>query len=385
MGRTPENRQDIGYGQGITNKQWVEIKDWWTTQIVLNYKDWTQTQVEEGAEFLRNNRADVLDLLRAKLAADTRLVIVGMNQHPNFDHLPYELIARIPNLDFIAVEARSPQDNTRAFKEDKEGLATVDLGRGVRVDLPHEEAKRLYPDKYKEPDRRNAMYDGVVATVEYMGLNVLFTGKGDTWKDMNRLGADEIASYMDQYSDSRGIFFSSIYSALKWPGYKTKDEQKKIGFGRPLATAHMFSTDPRTDTSVRMPAFALEERFPGQVYSTAQFIMPRGFGAEWKNLRSSVTESRIQDRFALDNVASTPFAIQRQIFVGLAELSDTPHEKLWKYFGTMAQGFFGPAEVRWDKVLDGVIIYPSDQPLPKSPSIDQLMEAASIHIRKIIK
>lgn len=385
MPRPEVPQGDIGFGQGITRDQWREIKDWWVNGIVPQFKDWTVPQIEEGAQFLRANRVEAVELVRSKLQGGTRLVIMGMTQHPSFDHLPVQIIQQVPNLDFIAVEARGPDDKTGGFQEDKQGFASIDLGGGVIVNLSHEEAKRKYPDRYRDPDAPNTAFNHVIATAKEFETDVLYTMKGTTWKEMNRLAAQEIAAYMQKHPGASGVYFSSIYSALKWPGYETEEERKELEFSRPLASAHIFATDPRTDTSVRMPAFSLEQQFPGQVYSTSQFIMPKGYGAEWKNLRSAVEASGIQERFAMDNVLATPFAIQRYLFRGLAELSDTPDEELWKYFGTMAQGFFAPAEVRWDKVLDGVIIYPSDKSLPPSPTPQQMMEAAGKYIAEALK
>ncbi len=376
---------DVGFGQGITGEQWQEIREWWVNGIVPLFKDWTLPQIEEGAQFLKANRVGATELIHSKLQGGIRLVIVGMTQHPSFDHLPVQIIQQIPNLDFIAVEVRDSNDKTGGLQEDKQGFASIDLGGGVIVNLSHEEAKRKYPDKYKDPDAPNTAFNHVIAAAKEFEIDVLYTIKGSSWKEMNRLAAEEIAAYMQKHPGARGVYFSSIYSALKWPGYETEEEHKELGFSRPLASAHIFATDPRTDISVRMPAFSLEEQFPGQVYSAAQFVMPRGYGAEWKNLRSAVEASGIPERFAIDNVPATPFAIQRYLFRGMVELSDTPDEELWRYFGTVAQDFFGPAEVRWDKVLDGVIIYPSDKPLPLAPTPEQMMAAAGKYIAEVLK
>lgn len=385
MPRPEVPQGDIGFGQGITRDQWQEIKDWWVNGIVPQFKDWIAPQIEEGAQFLRTNRVSAVELVRSKLQGGTRLVIMGMTQHPSFDHLPVQIIQQVPGVDFIAVEARGPDDKTGGLQEDKQGFASIDLGGGVIVNLSHEEAKRKYPEKYRDPDAPNTAFNHVIAAAREFGIDVLHSMKGATWREMNRLAAEELAVYMQKHPGARGVYFSSIYSALKWPGYETEEEHKELGFSRPLGSDHIFSTNPRTDTSVRMSAYALHELFPDQVYSMAQFVMPRGYGAEWKNLRSAVEASGIQERFAIDNVPSTPFAIQRYLFRGLAELSDTPDEELWKYFGTMAQGFFGPVEVRWDKVLDGVIIYPSDKPLLSSPTSEQMMEAAAKYIAEALK
>lgn len=374
---------DIGHCQGITKEQWQEVKEWWLNQILPDFRDWDAVRIEEGAGYLRANKIGALELIRSKLQADKRLAVVGMVQHPNVDNLPLEII-KYANVDFIAVEARNPEDKIGGFKEDKEGLTTIDLGGGMLVDMPHEQAKKMHPDKYKNPDAPSDAYNTVIAVAENSGIHVLYAVKGATWKEMNMLSTEEIAGYMQKNPDARGVYFSSIYSALKWPGYSSKEEQEELGFGRPLASDHIFSTNPRNDTSVRMPAFSLEQLFPGQIYSVSQFIMPRGYGQEWKNLRLAVEASGIQKRFSIDNIASTPFAVQRYLFRGLVELSEIPDEELWKYFGTMAQGFFGPAEVRWDKVLDGVIIYPSDEQLPSPPTMEQMMEESAKYIAKAI-
>ncbi len=380
----PQPQEDIGHGSGVTPDQWREIKDWWLKDVVPQFKDWTVAQVEDGASYLRANRRGATELISSKLQGPTRLVIIGMTQDPHVDNLPSTIIKTVPNLNFIAVEARDPNDTTGGFEEDKKGLTTVDLGKGIKMDMPHEEAKRVYPEKYRDPDAKNPAYDDVIAEAKGKGIDVLYTLKGTTWKDMNRLAADEITEYMQKDPKARGIYLPSVYSALKWPGYSSKKEEEALEFSRPLTTAHIFATNPRHDDSIRMPAFTLTQQFPGQVASLAQFVMPRGFGAEWKNLRAAVLGSGIRDRFAIVGLANSPFAIQRQIFRGAVELSEVPDEKLWKYFGTLAQGFFGPAETNWDRVLDGVIIYPSTELVPPTPTKEQLMEATMGHIKNLL-
>ncbi len=344
---------DAGYGKGVTKEQWREIRDWWLGQIVPEFREWNREKIWEGARYLQANSLPAASLINSKLQ-EGRLVIVGMVQHPSIDNLAHEIMESV---DFIAFDVRSPTDKSGGLREDREGLAIIDVGKH-RIEMPHAQAKKLYPDKYKDPDARNDAYDAAIEGAARKGIDVLFTMKGETWPEMNRLAAEEISEHMRRNPDSRGVYFSSIYSALKWPGYRNEKEREELDFGRPLSTDTIFSTNPRNDNSVRMAAYSLEQSFPGQVYSIGQFVMPGGYGMDWKNLRTATEESGIRERFAIDEIAKTPFAVQRYIFRGLIELSGIADEELWKYYGTIAQGFFGPAEVRWDRVLDGVIVYP---------------------------
>lgn len=380
----PQPQEEIGHGKGITSEQWKEIKDWWLGSIVPQYGDWSVSQVEDGAAYLRANRREAVELVRSRLLGPTRLVIIGMTQHPGVDNLPTGIMDAVPNLNFIAVEARDPSDTTGGFEDDKKGFTTIDLGNGVKVDMSHEDAKRKHPERYRNPDVRNTMYDDVISEAQGREVDVLYTLKGATWKDMNRLAAEEVAGYMVRNPGAKGIYLPSVYSALKWSGYESKEEEEALEFGRPLARgAHMFATDPRTDESIRMSAFTLDQQFPGQVVSFAQFAMPRGFGAEWKNLRAAVLASGIQERFAISDLANSPFAIQKEIWRGMVELADISDEELWKYFGTVAQEFFAPTETIWDRVLDGVIIYPSTELIPPAPTKEQLMGAAMKYIARM--
>lgn len=385
MSKRPEDSPDLGYGQGITPEEWKEIKDWWLGDIVPKFKPWTPVDIQTGATFLRRNKLGAKELIRSKFKGSTRLVIIGMQQSPQVDNLPDEILEEIPQVDFIAVEVRDPKDQAGGFEEDKKGFATVNLGDGVLMQLSHEEARKKYPGQYRDPDQRDTSYDNSINLARASGIDVIYTAKGSTWKDMNRLAAQEVASYMNDYPNARGIYFSSIYSALKWPGYNDDKEREALEFNRPLTTANIFDTNPRTDESVRMPAYELGQQFPGEVYSMAQFVMPRGYGAEWKNLRSAVEEAEIPYRFMLDDIVVSPFAVQRDMFIGLAEIADEPIEDLWKYYGTIAQGFFGPRETRWDKVLDGVLVYPSNQALPKPPTQQEIMKAAMPVVAEILE
>lgn len=376
--------EDIGYGDGVTPEQWKEIKDWWLDSIVPQFKNWSVAQVEEGVTYLRTNRIEATELIRLKLQGSTRLVIIGITQDPHVDNLPVGIMNAASNLNFIAVEVRDPNDTIGGLEEDKKGFTTIDLGGGFKVDMSHDEAKRLHPNQYKDPDARISEYDDVIAEAQGRGIDVLYTLKGATWADMNRLAAEEITEYMQRHPDAKGIYLPSIYSAFKWPGYASEEEEKALEFRRPLTRSHIFATDPRTDESIRMPAFSLDQQFPGQVTSLAQFAMPKGFGSEWKNLRAAVLGSGIQDRFAIENLTDSPFAIQREIFRGAVELSEISDDELWKYFGTWVQGYFGPVETNWDRVLDGVIIYPSPELLPPALTKEQLMEAAMKYIKQLL-
>lgn len=365
--------------------EWKEVERWWKDEIVPKFKEWGQEEVERAARYLQTHRLEVIELIQSELDGETRLFVVGMSGHPHLDHLPFDILEQVSGIDFIAVEVRSPDDATGGLEEDREGVARIELDGGMVVEMSQSEAKRLHPDKYKDPDERDPAWDNVIAEAQTRGIQVIYTKKGKSWKEMNKLGAEEVATYMREHPNAKGIYFTSVFGAMKWPGFATEAEHEAIGFGRPLTNDHVFSTNPRTqDVSVEMPAHALETEFPGQVYSTAQFIMPRGLGEEWKHLRMAVEASGIKDRFAIDELYDAPFAAQRHIFIGLAELADTPVEDLWQYFGTMAHGFFGPAEIRWDKVYDGVVINPSDQPLPPRPTKEQYMRAAAGIIGQII-
>lgn len=385
MSKTPECSSEIGYGAGIKKSEWKEIKDWWLNRVIPNHKSWDNRQTGEAARFLASNQVGISELVRSKLESDKRLLILGMTPQLKFNNLYLDVLKESPRPGFIAVEVRDPLDNTGGFLEDKTGMTTIELGGGMKMDLSHQEARRLYPDKYQDPDKRNTEYDELVAAARDEGLDVLYTVKGSSWREMNSSAAEEIATYMKKYPNARGVYFSSIYSALKWPGYKTPEEQADLGYGRPLALSHIFSTDPRTDTSVRMPAYALEQEFPGQIFSAAQFVMPKGYGIEWKNLNSAVEICGIRNRFAIDNIATSPFAVQRLIFRGATELSEIPDEELWKYYGTLAQGFFGPMTVRWDKVLDGVMVYPSEEQLQAVMRPGRMLDAAGSCIASLLE
>lgn len=367
-------------------EEWKDVERWWKEEIVPNFQDWSDKQINEAAEYLRSNKRDAIELIRSKFEDNTRLVIVGTPGAPHVESLPFEVLNQIDKIDFIAFELRAPDDNTGGLKEDKEGLTRIELDNGLIEELSHDAARKKYPTRYRDPDERTQAYDVVIAEAERRGIHVLYVEKGTSWKEMNKLAAEEIANYMKENPNARGVYFSSIYSALKWSGYETEEERKTIGFSRPLSTDHIFSSDPRTqDSSVRMPAYALIEEFPGQVYTMGQFKMPTGYGQDWKNLRSAVEASILQERFAIDNLEDTPFAAQRYIFRGMVELASIPTEDLWQYFNSVAGGFFGPVEFNWDKVLDGVIIYSSEEKSPPPPTTEQMMEAAVELITDVLK
>lgn len=387
MAGTPENPQEFyksrGLHEGLTPEQWLEVEEWWQN-LVPDFKDWTTNQTEQAADYLRANNVDAIGHIRSKFAETTRLAVVGMYFPPNFDNLPFQIVEQIPEVDFIAVDVRHPDDET-SFEEAKPLMTTVDLGDGMKVDMPYEEARRRYPDQFINAGQRPNPYEDVINAAQERGITVLYTERGSNWKEMHTLAAQEISDYMREHTEEKGVYFSSVYAALKWPGYQTKEEEEQLEFTRPLSTeAHFLSQDPKNDNSVRMPAYELEQQFPGQVYSTAQFAMPRGFGQEWKNLRSAVVASRIEQRFATD-IQNSPFAVQRYLFRGAVELHEVPDEELYKYFGTMAQGFFAPIEVLWEKVLDGVIVYPSKDPLPTPLTKEQMLERAGQYIAETMQ
>ncbi len=369
--------------KGLTIDQWEEVRGWWHS-LVPYFKDWAPNQIKQAADYLKVNNVNPVEHLRSKFDNGTRLVVIGVHFPPSVNDLPFQILENIPNLGFIAVDARDPKDETGSLEDSDPLFLTVDVGNGMKWDLPRAEALRKYPEQFENASKRSTKYDDLVKAAQEMGISVLYTEQGSNWKEMNRLASTQITEYMREHPNERGVFFSFMFQALKWPGYETQEEKEQLEFSRPMSTeAHFLAQDPRKDESVRMPAYELEQQFPGQVYSTAQFAMPRGLGQDWKNLRSAIATSGIKEPFALD-IKGTPFAEQRYIFRGAAELGDIKDEDLYKCFGTIAQGFFGPMEFLWEKVLDGVIVCPSDEPLPEPPTREEMLEAAGQFIAETV-
>ena len=229
-----------------------QVEQWWKNDIVPKFRDWTPEQIEDAAEYLKAHRQETIELIKSKFAGDTRLVVIGMMQHPHFDHLPFEMIEQIPDIDFIAVEVRPPDDNTTSLEDDRRGMIDIPLGNGMTVSMSYSQAKEKYPEYIAQLSRRNNTYDSVIADAEARGIKVIYTMRGKTWKEMNTLGPEEVAVHMKENPGAKGVYFTSVYGAMKWPGYQTEAEQEAIGFGRPLTTASMFDTNPRSqDTSER--------------------------------------------------------------------------------------------------------------------------------------
>src|SRR3989344_4379487 len=164
MARTPENPKEFyksrGLHEGLTPKQWLEVEEWWQ-KLVPDFKDWTSEQTVQAADHLKANSSDVINHIRAKLTGATRLAVIGMYFPPNVDNLPFQIIEQIPDVNFIAVEVSHPEDTTR-LQEAKPLLATVDLGDGMKVDMPHEEARRRYPEQFEDASSRPNPYEDVI-------------------------------------------------------------------------------------------------------------------------------------------------------------------------------------------------------------------------------
>lgn len=374
------------------HEQWErEAIQKFANEIIPSTKDLISEQTLVYAAEVVMNSVEPFKLLENRFSSGTRLSIIGMVQHPLQDRLPLEVIEQSRNLgiDFIAVHVRSPDDSIRVYKEDREGLVAIKVKGVGTVEMSHEEAQRRHPEEYRALFQENREWDSVIATAREWGLDVLCVEGGDSWKDANQEVVDRIGTHLEEHPDSKGVYFSPLLFSIYWPG-GTQEERRQMG-ARPFVDVDSIANAHLSDTSIQMAAYGLRERFPGQVHSMPQFVMPRGFGKEWGHFRQVVNATGIPKRFALDNIAEMPFAVQRYLFnafpeFGLGEMSD---EELAEFLVLSGGGFFGGymgiVEINWGKLIDGVIVYPSDAPLPKTPTPQEFMDATSDYVADTIK
>ena len=326
----------------------AKFKELWVNEILPSCRSWSEEGIKEAANDLRTNRRDPVELVRDRLAAGNRLVIIGTKVHPLYDALPQRILNELP-IDFVAIEAREPGDSHRMLQEE-EMLGIVKVG-DVTIEMSHEEAKKKFPDNYQDPNKPIHTWDSLIGKARNEGLDIVYTLSGNNWKDLNAGISTRIAAYLEQHPDARGVYFATLLHALAWPGYKTKKEGGKIGFIKPFHNDYSFAKFYLSDSRVRMPAYELKRLFPDQVYTAAQMTMPQGYGIEWRNLRDAVQASEIGSPFAIDQVADSPFANQGYLYDPFgAQETGMPDEELYRAAI--------PVDVNWGKLLDGVIVYP---------------------------
>lgn len=371
--------KEIAKADRKQQKEDNKVKDWWFNTVIPRCKDWDKAKIAQETKFLKDNAQNPIALMEEKLRGSTRLIILGLTRHPLQDNLTARMLTELPNLDFVALETREPTDKTLALKE--ELLTQVDMGDGVVMEMPVEMARKKYPDKYRDPNKPTHILDSLIAKARLKHLDIINALTGDTYKkNIEGIGA-RISEYMTSHPDAKGILFTNLLQSIKWPGYKTEAEKRAIGFHRPFVDMYSLANAHYSDTKIRMPAYTLHANFPGQVYNLAQFEMPKGYGYEWKNLRAASAALGTREPFAIDNIVCSSFAQQWSIVKCLAELENWPVEELWQVAGP----FCGPTMIDWGKLIDGIIIYPSDKPLTKPLASKQLMEKAGEVIADLLK
>ncbi len=357
-------------------------------EIIPSTKELTPEQALVYAAEVATRSTEPLQLLESRFSSGTRLAIIGMVQHPLQDRLPLEVIeqSRRLGIDFVAVHVRNPNDATRVYKEDREGLVSIKTG-GIIVEMSHEEAQRKHPSQYRALFRENHDWDSAIEAAENQGLDVLYVEAGESWKEANQRVVDIIGDRLEKHPGSRGVYFSPLLSSLYWPG-GDRNEHRDLG-ARPFVDVYSLANAHLSDTSIQMAAYGLRERFPGQVHSMPQFVMPRGFGKEWGHFRQVVIATGIPERFSLDNISDTPFAAHKYLFNAFPEfrLDEMSDQELAEFLVESGGGggFMGIVEINWGKLIDGVVVYPSDAPLPKTPTQEEFMEAASEYVVDTIK
>ncbi|MFH1601341.1 MAG: hypothetical protein ABIB61_00060 [Candidatus Shapirobacteria bacterium] len=375
----------------MTSEEADEYETWeeetiqrFVDEIIPSTKELTPEQALIYAAEVVTNSREPLRLLKDRFSTGTRLSIIGMVQHPLQDRLPLEVIERSKDLgiDFIAVHVRNPNDPTRVYKEDREGLVAIKVKGVGMVEMSHEEAQRKHPEQYRSLFKENREWDGVIATARERGVGVMYVEAGDSWTEANQEVVNIISAHLEEHPDSKGVYFSPLLSSIYWPG-GSREEHREIG-ARPFVDVYSLANAHLSDTSIQMAAYGLREKFPGQVHSMPQFVMPRGFGKEWGHFRQVVNATGIPDRFALDNISGTPFATHRYLFNSFPEfrLEELSDQEIAEFLVCTHGygGWMGVVEIKWGKLIDGVIVYPSDTPLPKSPTPQEFMEAASDYI-----
>ncbi|GEM_PF-3311263 len=347
----------------------------WVNEILPATKPWTEGKVAEAAAYLKTYQVDPLELIGRKFAEGQRLVVLGMAMHSLRDDLVTRILQETPNLSFVAIDAREPQDKARALEEERR-FAKINLGGGVVVEMSHEQAKEQYPDKYKDPDDPSHIFDSLIGRARLRDIDLVYAVSGDTWKQVNASIPERISAYMQEHPQAQGIYVTSLLRSIYWPGYGSKKDARRIGFNRPFVDAYSIANAHLSDTKVRMPAYELKRKFPGEVYNVGQFVMPRGFGGEWKNLRQTVAASDIDGRFSIDGIDKSPFNNQWNLldyFGVMGSIEEVPEEELYQYVGAK--------KIDWGKLMDGVIIYPSTELEPPKPTSGDIFNAAATVIR----
>lgn len=356
----------------------AQMKDWWVNKMLPLCKEWDGVKVAEAADYLRENAQDPLSLISDKLRGSARLVVFGMSRHPLQDDFVSTLL-QLPEVDFIAVEAREPGDPSRALEEEKL-MTQVDVGEGVIMEVSLEEAKKKYPDRYKDPNKPPHFLDSVIGKARVRGLDVVYSVAGDTYPEVTKNMGQRVAEYMTTHPGSKGILFTTLLHAIKWPGYEAGEEAASIDSNRPFVNHYSFANAHFSDTKVKMPAYALDTAFPGEVYSLAQFEMPKGYGEEWRNLRSTVATLGNREPFSIDRITGSPFAEQWRILRLFGELESWPVEDLWQVVGP----YCGPTKIDWGKLVDGIVVYPSDKPIPRRQTHEEFMAKAGEVVKDVL-
>lgn len=371
--------QEIEEADRIQGTSDEAMKNWWVNEILPLCKEWSQEQANQGAEYLITNAIDPVTLIREKLRGSTRLAVVGLFRHPLQDDLVKKLLDEVPNIDFVAVQTREPGDKNKGVEENNM-FASIEVKPGIFVEMSHDEAKKRFPNKYKDPKKPVHAMDSVIGRARLSGVDIVYAEAGVTYKEITANTSQRIAEYMQSHPDAKGIFFTTLLNSIKWPGYKNEEDLQAIGFNRPFVDMYSLANAHYSDISVELPAHALDSQFPGGIYNLAQFEMSKGFGTDWRNMRQSVLASAKSKPFAIDNIASTPFAEQVYLDYIFPEIASWPLEELWQM-----QGGCGAVKVDWGKLIDGVIIYPSDKPLPALPTQAELFNVAAEQIGQMLK
>ena len=353
---------------GEEDEEKAKLKKWWVEEALPSSEEWGASQVQEGVKFLRDKLEDAVKLVNWNLAGETRLQVLGVVD-PMKEGLTFRLVDEVPGLSFIVLEGVGANLVKNTLPGN--GLIKVNLGNGLVVEMHINEARRRYPGQFKEGLPEASPWAEVVKLARMKGVKVLFTPEAKSWKEHNQVMEAMIEEYMREHPEARGIYFASLLNSLAWPGFGSKEESEQIAFNRPFVDNYSLANAEYSDTGVRTVTAGLKRTFPGQVHNMAQFVMPKGFGREWRNLRTCVSESGLMGVAAINGLADSPFAIQHYLLILLPELNDWPKEDLWP-----ALGLCGPARIDWGRLYDGVVVYPSEKRyIPPEPlTTRQLME-----------
>lgn len=328
------------------------FKQRWINEILPGARNWSKEAIDEAGRYLQAHRQDSVEVARDRLTAGSRLIILGTTVHPLMDDLPFKLLEELP-VDFIALEIRKPDDLVRILDEQKL-FGEVDLGGGRTMEMDAQEAKQIFPERFKDPAQPVHQWDGLIGRARMRGIEIVPVLSGQNWQELNRGISETIDDYMKKHPDAKGIYFSSLLHSITWPGYRNKQEARKLDSDRPFMDAFSLAKAYLSDPKVRMPAYTLKEKYPREVYSLAQFAMPKGFGVEWRNLRQAVAASGITERFALDTLADSPFEQQWYLDdpFGVQAAGGLSDEEL--YLAT------SPVNIKWGNLLDGIVVYPTE-------------------------